>query len=284
MPKNKVAILTTIFPMEDSYLRDFFKSLQSQTYKKFDVVVLNDGCDKFGKLKLDYPDLKFIEIKYRNTPAKNREYAINFVKDNGYEMVVFADSDDYIANNRVNKIVELLHDNDIVVNDLSLFCGEGIYSENYLSNRIENNRSIFISDIREQNFFGLSNTALRVEILCDVTFNKNLIAVDWYLYSVLLMNHKRAVFTNETVTYYRQYPDNTVGLGKVTEESVRREIEIKKMHYLCLSELDETFEDLLVKIKKYTFNTASLDKFNQLVEYPFWWEFTQYIGYENENN
>jgi hypothetical protein len=280
MPKNNIAILTTIFPMEDSYLDDFFQSLQYQTYKEFDVVVLNDGYDKFEKLKRHYTNLSFVEIKYRNTPAKNREYAINFIKDNGYEVIVFADSDDYMANNRVQITVELLSDNEIVVNDLSLFSNGNVYSENYLSNRLENNRIISINDIRERNFLGLSNTALRVNILDNISFSEELIAVDWYLYSLLLINGKRAVFTNETVTYYRQYPGNTVGLGKVTEEAVKREIEIKKMHYLCLSDIDETYDVLLLKIKTLKANISSLDEFNKLVEYPFWWELTQSIGNE----
>ena len=52
--KRKVAFLTTIFPMNKKYLCDFFDSLQTQTDKNFDVVIVNDGYDDFRKFKNKY--------------------------------------------------------------------------------------------------------------------------------------------------------------------------------------------------------------------------------------
>ena len=39
---KKTAFLTTIFEMNKRYLQDFFKSLKNQTYKNFDIIVVND--------------------------------------------------------------------------------------------------------------------------------------------------------------------------------------------------------------------------------------------------
>jgi len=51
---NKVSFLTTVFPMNESYICDFFDSLINQTYKNFDIVVINDGFEKFDRIKNEY--------------------------------------------------------------------------------------------------------------------------------------------------------------------------------------------------------------------------------------
>jgi len=212
---NNVAFLTTIFPMEKHFLMDFFDSLVEQTYKFFDVVVVNDGYKNFDKIKIKYSKLNIIELSSTDTPAKNREYGINFCKNKGYEVLIFGDSDDYFSNNRVEFSLSALAEYDIVVNDLSLFDADGIYETNYMSNRIDNNSIIEYSYVKDKNIFGLSNTAINTNILSEVTFDKNIVAVDWHFYKELLKNGCRAIFINKAITFYRQYQENTVGLKPI---------------------------------------------------------------------
>ena len=62
MKLNNVAFLTTIFPMEEQFLIDFFDSLSKQTYKNFDVIVVNDGYRGFDEIKERYCKLNLIEL------------------------------------------------------------------------------------------------------------------------------------------------------------------------------------------------------------------------------
>ena len=127
MKKKKIAFLTTIFPMEKSYLIDFFDSLLKQTFKKVDIIVVNDGFSNFDDISKQYSsELNIIELKYLNTPAKNREYGINYCIEKGYDVLVFGDSDDCFKENRIEKSLELLEDKQILVNDLTLLNENGI--------------------------------------------------------------------------------------------------------------------------------------------------------------
>ena len=209
---KKIAFLTTIFPMKIQYLYDFFNSLEKQTYKNFDIVVVNDCYEDFELLMTKYNTLNIIEVKYSNTIAKNREYGINYVIENNYDILIFGDSDDYFMENRIEKSIEFLNSYDIVVNDLSLFDTNCIYINKYISNRIENKTEIDFKFIEDKNIFGLSNTALNVNILDKIEFDNDLVAVDWFLYKSLLKSKYSAIFINETKTYYRQYENNTIGL------------------------------------------------------------------------
>ena len=156
--------------------------------------------------------LNIIEIKYSNTPSKNRQHGINYCIDNNYEILIFGDSDDYFDKNRIDKSIELLKEFDIVVNDLSLFDENGIYESEYLSHRLDNLDVVDLAFIKDKNIFGLSNTAIRLENISQVLFDDEIIAVDWYFFKVLLKQGLKAVFTNEIVTYYRQYDNNIIGL------------------------------------------------------------------------
>jgi len=209
---KNVAFLTTIFPMEERFLIDFFDSLSGQTYDNFDVIVVNDGYDNFYDVKMKYQNLSIIELPYSDTPAKNREYGINYCIKRKYDILIFGDSDDYFSNNRVELSLNMLNSNDIVVNDVSLFSDRGVYETMYISNRLSDNSKVNFNYIKNKNIFGLSNTALKINILSKVSFDKDLVAVDWYLYKSLLKNSCKAIFTNKAITYYRQHKDNTIGL------------------------------------------------------------------------
>ena len=211
---NKVSFLTTVFPKNEKYLYDFFISLKNQTYQNFDIVVINDGYKKFDKIKDDYSqNLNIIEVRYSNTPAKNKEYGINYCIDQKYDVLIFGDSDDYFQNNRVKKSLEFLNEADVVVNDLSLFNKNGVFKKNYMSHRINNLDIIDIEFIKDKNIFGMSNTALKLKNLPKVLFDDKIIAVDWYFFKRLLEKGSKAIFTNEIITYYRQHEKNTIGLS-----------------------------------------------------------------------
>jgi len=210
-----VAFLTTIFPMKEQFLIDFFDSLSRQTYDKFDVIVVNDGYDNFYDVKMKYQNLSIIELPYSDTPAKNREYGINYCIDNKFDILIFGDSDDYFSNNRITKSVKLLSDHEIVVNDLTTFDKIGIVQHKYISNRVKNNSIINYSFIKDKNIFGMTNTAINLNILDKVKFDDSLVAVDWLMFKDLLKLGHKAIFTNEIISYYRQYSDNTIGLREM---------------------------------------------------------------------
>ena len=198
--------------MNERFLIDFFDSLSRQTYDKFDVVVVNDGYDNFNDIKKKYQKLSIVELPYSKTVAKNREYGINYCIDEKYDVIVFGDSDDYFSDNRVEKSIEFLSNHDIVVNDLTLFDNTGIVEHKYISNRVNNKSIIHFNFIKDKNIFGMSNTAINLNILDKVAFDKSLVAVDWFMFKNLLKLDYKAIFTNETISYYRQYSGNTIGL------------------------------------------------------------------------
>jgi Glycosyl transferase family 2. len=262
--------------MKEGHLEVFFSSLSRQTFDNFDVVVLNDNYGPLNKFKSKYSELNIIDLPYNGTIAKNREYVINFVKNSSYDIAIFGDSDDYFDANRIEKAVELLGENDIVVNDITLFDDGGIYDESYISKRVKNNSLIDIEFIKDKNIFGMSNTAVRLSIFGELNFNPDLIAVDWFLFSILLLNSAtKAVFTTDTQTYYRQYADNTVGMKMLTKSSYIHGLVVKEKHYRALSSYNDCFihlGDEVQKLARVAVSEELVEELNIVNSHPLWWE------------
>ena len=72
-----------------------------------------------------------------------------------------------------------------------------------------------------------------------------------------------------------QYPENTVGMKVLTEESYKRGIEVKAKHYKALSKYSDTYLPLLEKnarLREFGLNKNDIDNLNHLNNHPLWWE------------
>jgi glycosyltransferase involved in cell wall biosynthesis len=276
---NKVAFFTVFYPEVEPYLEDFLTSLQRQTFKDFTLVIFNDGLEIE---KLDNYGLDFRVFDASGTPAKIRETGISYLREHDYDFIIFGDSDDFFAENRIEVSLDKLRAFDIVVNDLSLVDASGAtFESGYFSARMTNNTQIWFEQIREKNIFGLSNTGVRRDVLEEVIFDDSLIAVDWYFFSMLLLQQKKAVFSNDTTSFYRQHQKNTAGFLHLTENKVLKSFEVKTRHYRGLSTVDPRFQKMAVDFeqawKRVRDNPDFLiDYCRKIDQYlnpkPFWWE------------
>lgn len=276
---NSTAFFTVVYPAVIDFLDDFFVSLEKQSERSFDVVVFNDGLSGFD---FDKYNLSIHIICCSGTPADIRTQGINYLVRKGYNFVVFGDSDDYFDRQRVEQSLALLEHYDVVVNDLTLVDQAGrTLVANYLSQRIKHLEVIPFDFIAERNVFGLSNTAIRLSVVGQVSCPSELIAVDWYLFSLLLSNGASAVFNCQGTTFYRQHGSNTAGLQEMTSRKALAGIRCKGLHYLAMAntlpemsrigtsyqKLLSTLESDAQRCREYLERIVSNKK-----DFPFWWE------------
>lgn len=280
----KVAFLTVVYPGVEIYLDDFLGSLEIQTYSDFDIFVFNDGVSGLRKKLEEWNDSLSIIIEDVNfSPIKIREVGINRILETGeYGAIIFGDSDDYFSENRIEKTLEYLSNSDIVINDLDLIAHDKvIISKKYLSNRLENKQIVGYEFVKDKNLFGLSNTAISTSILDSANFPENVIALDWYFFSLLLHGGCTATFCSEAKTFYRQHENNTVGMYYYDINSLYRDIEVKIAHYGAFSEIDECCVDIYEQhlALKEAIDAEEVDLkllykhiIEKKIKFPLWWE------------
>tara|TARA_R110001583_G_scaffold26571_4_gene95775 strand:- start:19399 stop:20250 length:852 start_codon:yes stop_codon:yes gene_type:complete len=275
---TEVCFLTTVFPMPIDFLYDFFDSLDQQSYKSFDLIIVNDGNQDLEMLIKKYNLIHAIVIPAGESPIDNREIMIRFAIKNKYKIAVFGDSDDKFSENRISVAVEKLQSVDIIVNDLNTFTGSKLIQSYYLSNRVINEEHIHINNILEYNILGLSNTAVNISILQGLTFpfDKNVIALDWYLFSILLSQNVLASFTNKSVTYYRQHENNIAGMGIINDDSIKKTILVRIQHYQALSPYiamaNELKNEMITLQKDEIKQNTLLNQIKKKQPFPLWWE------------
>lgn len=283
----KVLIAGVIYPGIERFLNEYFDSLKNQTYTDFEVLLIEDG--------LSLPKNYFLSnviinsSKKESTSAEIRFYIINFAKENNYDILIFTDCDDYFCNSRVERAISTLENVDFYINKLCLVTE--------ISDLIHGNISLIPplriskTEILHSNYFGLSNSAIKLNILPNNFYiPSELVAVDWWIFTMLIWNNKQYVYDENVVTYYRQHGNNIAGYGKnLTEEKLFKGIDIKLLHYKRLAEYslnNNFFEyvpvinqliDSFIELKMMLKNKEFIDKYIYVINKHYtsigkgWW-------------
>jgi len=284
----KKALATYIYPEGIRFLNDFLNCYSDSTVK-IKLLLFNDGVkieylyDELKKYRaLDY---QIIEAK-SPSPALVRKKSISYFLENNFEKIIFADIDDTFSKNRIEMSLNGLEISDFVYNNirlvdknLKLTDNTFFLSENVIPKKIYSYKQILI-----KNFLGFSNTAVNVKILKDIEIPPDIIAVDWWLYSVLLLKNYEGIFIDDTFTNYRQHSKNLIGANKeINIETLKYQLSIVKKHFYHLDKKYKVkeFKNYYEKITNLVNNekeiTLLLDKINQGNWNSLWWEWLKYL-------
>jgi hypothetical protein len=274
---TNTAFCSVIFPANLPYFSDYLDSLEKQTDLDFDVLIFNDGVEKIENY-FKNRSLKYSVISTQGSITNSRNQVFAYLKKSNYKNVIFGDTDDYFSENRVKESKKLLEIYDIVAHDLILVSQDKkIISELFWKNRTELKQPISLNAIKKYNFLGLGNTAINIKILPDeIKFNSNLIAVDWYLFSVILQSKVKVIFSSEAHVFYRQHEANTVGRKALTYIDFKKGVDVKLNHYRTLASINSDYSDLANQFEAFK-SILTEDYFNsiqkkQKIKNPFWWE------------
>jgi len=268
------------------FLDDYLKSLENQTLNCFDLVLFNDGCpriecylNKYSHLNIYIQDVENLSI------SKIRKLLIAAVLELGYEIIIFTDCDDMFSNQRVELSINKLQTNQIIVNDFDVVNQDGkILQKKYLSQRIEDKTIVDHGFIRYCNMMGLTNTSVKREVLlkCQPFLDVDLIAFDWFLWTIAVREVSPAIFTTDALTQYRVYDGNTAGLPqKLDQPHVIKGLAVKAKHYRQLQPFESEYYHLYKSFSEAHYNACCSNRWlngyldmlhEEFTDNPMWWE------------
>jgi len=277
-----IALFSVIHPSSLSYFGQFLNSISKQTYKDLTLFLVNDGVSNIAEI-IQRLDFNIILKKIRGTPSAIRKAGIEWVLLQGADVIVFADSDDYFMDNRIEISKTLLSNYDIIFNEL-IIVGENIIQPYpMLANRFKEGEELSNSKIKYSNCMGFSNTAINKKGITKLLSRipDDIIAFDWAFFSLCLHEGRRAVFTGQTATYYRQHGNNIASLQPFTEDQIMRGVQVKRDHYRFISRFLNKYQSLSkeydILFERLTTDTTFKDKYCHAVKMqsapiPLWWE------------
>lgn len=169
------------------------------------------------------------------TPARVRRSLLLEATATPLDVLIFADIDDVLAPNAPDLHDAALATADISFGDLRLINASGEDTGARFFDHADIPWQVIGADhLRNRNFLGLTNTAIRREAVRDAALAvpNNVVAVDWWLFTTLLQAGLKAQRVPGNVADYRIFAENELGIGApTTRAALRHMIDIALRHY-----------------------------------------------------
>ena len=224
MNQELVSIIVPIYNVEN-YLRQCLDSIQNQTYKKFECIMINDGStDSSQQIAEEYlSDSRFKLINQSNKGLSGaRNTGISHIREES-TFVAFVDSDDYIYPDFLETLIEHIEDDvDIIEGTIEYFHDE-IKVDN-ISHNFE--KQILTTQNEKLRKFALNE--LRVSVFPKL-FRKNLLTEDFFpkgwIFEDLavvpeLVSHSRKWIKLPKVIYGYRIRPNSITTKEFSEEKL----------------------------------------------------------------
>ena len=221
METKKVSIVVPVYNVE-KYLQSCIDSLVSQTYLNLEIILVDDAstdncpaiCDeaarKDGRIKVIH--------KNNGGAASARNAGLNIVTG---DYVCFVDSDDYVENKYIQRLVNVLEQE----NADAAVCGFWYLYRDHLEKKgfsgihTVMNQTDYLQRFLTDWTCGLIwNKIFRKETLKDVRFTEGHKIDDEFFTYKVIMNCKRVVLFEDPLYYYRMRATSVMSASSTYEE------------------------------------------------------------------
>ena len=279
-----ISIVIPVYNAE-KYLEQCLNSIKNQTYKNFEVILVNDGSiDHSESICMDFVKVD-TRFKYFTKVNGGASSARNFGLDNVTgNYITFIDADDWVDENHLEVLINNIKDNnsDMAVSSIKKFDNSNnfyfrVYSneEKYLLNYNKFNRVEFLvilpKLIPANNSYKVAVSKLfKKELVTDVRFDESIVYGEDLEFFFKIYNNINSISYIDEVTYvYRLHDERSS--SKFGQLHMEQELSIYKKMYERIEELGlptihyvNTLRNLLDYRKDYLDNR---DLYNEYVEF-----------------
>ena len=170
MNKNKVSVLMTVYNTS-KFLKKSIKSIINQTYKNFELIIIDDGStDDSKKIIKNFRSKKIKKFFFKKNSGRIK--AINFaIRKSSGNFIAILDSDDFSKKNRLKTQLDIFKKN----KDLMLV-GSLVDLVDEKNKKISTYPKIkdaqnFEQSIHLKNIFPFSSIVFKKKVLKKVSFN-----------------------------------------------------------------------------------------------------------------
>ena len=217
-----VSIIVPVYNVEE-YILKCLKSLSSQKYKNIEVIAVDDGStDNSGKICDDFKDERFRIFHKKNGGLSSaRNFGIKKAKG---EILAFVDSDDFVKEDFIEKMLErMVDDVDIVV------CG---YNDEKPKEETLSGRMATIRFLTKQENIDLItwNKVYRKSLFLDnnIWFPKGQKHEDTLTTYKVLSKARKVAYLDEALYCYVERGDSIMKTGRIEERLEMRELAAKE--------------------------------------------------------
>lgn len=265
-PNEKDFLISIVIPIynAEKYLEECLNSIKNQTYKNFEVIMVNDGSkDDSETICMNFlrSDSRFRYLKKENGGVSSaRNVGLDNVEG---DYITFIDADDWVDENYLDLLITTVKKNhsDIVVSSYKQFNNIDIFylrayslQEKYLLNFERMNRDDFLTifpKLMSTNvcFNNAVAKLFRKELVNDLRFDTSIkYGEDLDFYFRLYLNVDSISYVDEPTYIYRSHGDSTT--SNFNQEHAEQELTIFKQMYEKIQEIGLPSIHYFNKLKK----------------------------------
>jgi glycosyltransferase involved in cell wall biosynthesis len=238
-----ITVLMTTYNCRQ-YIPQAIKSVLNQTYKNFELLIIDDGStDSTQQIVKRVNDEK---IRYIKSNRIGRSSALNLgLKEARYDLISFCDADDIIHPHKIEKQLKLCkNENELIFTDSAFFINDKILYKL----RIQNDLNIIKRKVALHGHLGPSVLFNRKFILENGGFNSELLAFEDYDLWLRILNKSKIIIVPE-VLYFQRLRKNSLS----TTQTMKKKHLIYEIQKPYFEKLEEHFgialskEQLIIK-------------------------------------
>jgi hypothetical protein len=251
---HRLAMYTTVFLGVENYLAEWYRSVEKQTDRDFDLYI---GCDQLRPCEVETITgnnicANWVVAPDGSNPVQVRELAIREILKEGYSAVIFVDSDDILHPTRVEAARESVMRASVGGCALEIVTETGAAA----GWRFGPVGAVDFDELLPRcNCFGMSNTVYRTDVLRQcLPVPPGCRLMDWFLITRAWAVGAPLEFDTTCRMYYRQHSSSLARvLPPFSTEYVRRATGLVLLHYISvlagIPELSEKARKNLVAAK-----------------------------------
>lgn len=281
-----ISIVIPVYNAE-KYLEQCLNSITNQTYKNFEVILVNDGSiDHSESICMDLVKVD-TRFKYFTKANGGASSARNLGLDNAQgKYITFIDADDWVDENHLEVLINNIKENnsDMAVSSIKKFDNVSrfkfrVYSnqEKYLLNYNKLNREEFLvilpKLIHASNSYKIAVSKLfKKELVMDIRFDESIVYGEDLDFFFKIYNNISSISYVDEVTYvYRRHNESTS--SKFNQQYAEQELLIYKKIYGKIEELGlptihyyTTIRDLLEFQKDFLENRVLFNEYQEFLK------------------
>lgn len=267
MTDHKFSIIVPVYNAS-LYLAECIESIINQTYKEYELILINDGstddsgiiCDRFS----------LVDKRIRTYHISNN--GVSFARNLGIEkatgdFILFVDADDYLKTTCLAKYAECF-DMDIVWQGMIEFCETGLLNEIHLENRKavqKDEQYIIFQQLYENHLFGFTWSKMFRRSIIDkygIRFKHNVTVQEDELFTLEYIKYIRNCATINNIGYcyrnvcnslsHRYWDPYKLFIALSYKNSLIDENGFSKLFYTLLKKsFEEQYQYILYNICEY---------------------------------
>jgi cellulose synthase/poly-beta-1,6-N-acetylglucosamine synthase-like glycosyltransferase len=197
--------MTTIYKGATKFSSRFINAINNQTYKNFDLLVINDNNKYLANLIKKKTNHHIKILNSSKSPIANRIHGLRYLKKSKYDLIFFLDFDDFPKKNYIESSLKFYKKK-----KLNLFSNKLTYKKKIFQKK----NIITLSDLISDHQVGFGTLVVRRQFINEILkMNKFKVQFfDWFISLIYLINNRFLYINFNTQINYNE--SNLVSLKK----------------------------------------------------------------------